>query len=70
MWLLTFWTRCRTWWRDRRGLHKALVWAVMLSFLILPLLWLVPNMVTACVSNFILWFALMVIGTVPRDTFS
>lgn len=67
--LRTYWTRCRTWWRGKRRLHKALVWFVMLAFIVVPLTWFAPTLAGGCVNLFVLWFALFVIGTVPKDTF-
>lgn len=63
-------TRCRIWWRAKKRLHKTLVILVMVGFCIVPFCWLAPSLVTGCIANFILWFALFVIGTVPGDTLS
>lgn len=61
--------QCRIWWQGKKRLHKTLIWLAMLGFCVVPLLWLVPNVVNGCIVNFILWFALFVIGTVPKDTY-
>lgn len=67
--LRTWLTRCRIWWLARKRVHKTLVILLAVMFCVAPLLWLTPKLVTGCISVFILWFALFVIGTVPKDTF-
>lgn len=70
MWLRMFLTRFRIWWRGKPALHRGIVVALMFSFVIYAALFLfLPPFVSGCAANILLWFALFVIGTIPKEIF-